>query len=171
MKTLIIYVETVTSKTYNVWPFRTSQKCMPHWQIDRQTLTANMKNLLLIGILFLSLISCEKDNVETMKLDGAWLENSHKTDTLVFDTQSSRIFTLYRSYELQNGYLLPKDLSGPYLYVISGDSIYLNFTGSSLGIGTNYYFNLDSKKRQIKIGNFFVDTLSNRDILIFSKMP
>jgi hypothetical protein len=130
-----------------------------------------MKNLLLIGILFSSLQSCEKNNLEIMNLDGAWLENSNKADTLIFDTLSSRIFTLYRGFELLNGHLLPKDLSGPYLYEISGDSIYLKFTGSSLGIGKNYYFHPDSKKEQFKIGNFFVDSLTDHDILTFSKMP
>jgi len=133
----------------------------------------NMKKLLLIGILIFSIVSCKKDHThtETMKLDleGAWIENSHKADTLVFDTLNS-MFVLYRGYELQYGYLLPKYLSGPYLYEINGDSIYLHWTGSSLGIGKNYYFFPDSKKRQITIGNFFVDTLSNHAILTFSKM-
>jgi hypothetical protein len=129
-----------------------------------------MRNLLLIGILIFSLQSCEKNNIEIVNLDGAWLENGHKADTLVFDTPNS-MFTLYRGYELQNGYLLPKDLSGPYLYEMSGDSICLNWTASSLGIGKNYYFQPDSKKEQIKIGNFFVDSLSDHDILTFSKMP
>ena len=99
-----------------------------------------MKNSVLFGILFFSLISCKKDNVETMKLDGGWIENSHRTDTLVFDTQDS-IFNLNRGKELINGYLLPKDLSGPYFYEISGDSI-TEWSASSVGVGKNYYFNL-----------------------------
>lgn len=123
-----------------------------------------------IMALLLSLISCKKDNVETMKLDGAWIENSHKTDTLVFVSEISFVY-LNRGYELRNGFLLPKDLSGPYLCEIKRDSINLTWSASSVGVGTNYYFNLDSKKKQIKIQNFFVDTLSNQDILTFSKMP
>ena len=128
-----------------------------------------MRNLLLIGILFFSLASCKKENIETMKLDGAWLENSHKTDTLVFVPEISFVY-LNRGYELRNGYILPKDLSGPYLYEINGDIINLTWSASSVGVGTKYYFHLDSKKRQIKIENFYIDSLSNNDILTFSKM-
>ena len=129
-----------------------------------------MKKFLLIGIVFLSLISCKKDRIETMKLDGAWIENSHKTDTLIFAPEISFVY-LNRGNELRNGYLLPKYLSGPYLYKTNGDSINLTWSASSVGVGTNYDFNLDSRDSLIKIQNFFVDTLSNHDILIFSKIP
>jgi hypothetical protein len=128
-----------------------------------------MKNLLLVGILILSIISCKKDLVETMKLDGVWIENSHKADTLIFNTQDS-IFSLNRGKELVNGHLLPKELSGPYFYFLKGDSINLIWWASSVGVGKNYHFNLDSKKRQITIGNFFIDSLSNHAVLTFSKM-
>ncbi|MBN2610108.1 MAG: hypothetical protein JXB00_00985 [Bacteroidales bacterium] len=127
-----------------------------------------MKNLLLIGILVFSLANCEKSDDEPMDLNGAWLENSHMTDTLVFDTRNS-MFILYRGYELRNGFWLPKYLSGPYLFEINGDSI--NLAGVLSGpFYQNYYFNLDSKKRQINVGNFFVDSLSENHILTFSKM-
>lgn len=130
-----------------------------------------MRNLLFIGILIFSLANCEKSDNEPIDLNGSWLEISHKTDTLVFDTLSSRTFTLYRGFELRNGQLFPKDLSGPYFYEISDNSIYLKWSGSSLGIGKNYYFHPDSRKEQFKIGNFFEDSLSENDILTFSKMP
>ena len=47
---------------------------------------------LTIMALFLSLMinSCKKDGTETIKLDGAWIENSHKTDTLVFVPEISQ---------------------------------------------------------------------------------
>jgi hypothetical protein len=78
---------------------------------------------------------------------------------------------LNRGYELRNGLLLPKDLSGIYSYEINGDSINLKWSASSVGVGKNYYYHPDSKKEQFEIENFFVDSLSNHDILTFSKMP
>lgn len=113
-------------------------------------------------------VSCEKNNNGKVNLNGAWLEISNKTDTLVFGSNS--MATLYRGVELINGYLLPKEHSGPYFYETNDESIKLISGYSSSGDGKNYYFYLDSKKDEIRIGNFFVDSLSENDILIFSKI-
>lgn len=130
----------------------------------------NMKNFLLIGILIFLLSNCEKSDNETMDLNGAWLEESHKTDTLVFDTELS-VVVLNRGKELIGDFLVPKPHSGPYIYELRSDSINLNWVLSSVGVGKNYYYDLDSEKKQIRIGNFFVDSISNNEKLTFSKLP
>lgn len=126
-----------------------------------------MKKSLLIGLLSLLLISCEKNDTEKVPLDGTWIEATHKTDTLVFDHQHT-FFNLNRGTEIRNGYLLPKYLSGSHFYEIRKDSISLRWVFSSSSYGKNYYFNVDSKNGQIRIGNFFVDSLNQNVILTFS---
>lgn len=114
-------------------------------------------------------MSCEKNNTEKVPLDGTWIEASHKTDTLVFDDQHT-FFNLNRGTEIRNGYLFPKYLSGSHFYEIRKDSISLRWVFSSSSYGKNYYFNVDSKNGQIKIGNFFVDSLDKNATLTFSRI-
>jgi hypothetical protein len=128
-----------------------------------------MKNLMLIGWLFFLLVSCEKNTIEKDQIEGIWIESTHKTDTIVFDNQHT-LFILNRGTEIRNGYLLPRILSGPYFYEIKGDSISLRWGFSSCSSGGIHYFNLASDKEQIKVGNFFVDTLSNQVIVTFSRI-
>lgn len=128
-----------------------------------------MKNSLLIGLIFFLLVSCEKNNIEKVPIDGIWIEATHKTDTIVFDNQHT-LFNLNRGTEIRNGYLLPKYLSGQYSYEIINDSISLRWLLSSSSNGNNYNFNVDSKNGQIKIGNFFVDSLNKNVILTFSRI-
>lgn len=127
-----------------------------------------MKNSLFIGLLFFLLVSCEKNTIEKAPVVGIWVETTQKMDTLVFDNQHTS-FNLKRGSELRNGFLLPKYLSGPYYYELRKDSIYLRWGLSSSSYGTNYYFNLDSKNGQIRIGNFFEDSLKKNVILTFSR--
>nr|WP_321356014.1 hypothetical protein [uncultured Draconibacterium sp.] len=56
-----------------------------------------MKNFFLIGLLIIMTISCEKDSNEPNPeiINGIWVETLHKSDTLVFDNESS-YFTLNR---------------------------------------------------------------------------
>ena len=129
----------------------------------------NMKNSFLPGLLFFLFVGCEKNNTEKIPVAGTWIEAIHKTDTIVFDDQYPS-FKLNRGTEIRNGYLLPKYLSGPYFYEIEKDSIYLRWLLSSSSYGKNYYFNLDSKNGQIKIGNFFVDSLNQNATLTFSRI-
>lgn len=138
--------------------------------VDQLKTERTMKNSLLIGLLFILLVSCKKDPVETASIDGTWVETTQRMDTLVFDHQHP-FFDLNRGKELRDGHLLPKYLSGPYLYEIGKDNIYLRWGLSSSSSGTNYYFNADSKNGQMSIGNFFVDSISKNEVLTFSRIP
>lgn len=129
----------------------------------------NMKNSLFIGLLFFLLVSCEKNTIEKAPIDGIWVETTQKMDTLVFDNQHPS-FNLNRGSELRNGYLLPKYSSGLYLYEIKKDSISLRWLFSSSAYGHNYSFKIALENEQLKIGNFFVDSLNKNGILIFSRI-
>ena len=130
-----------------------------------------MKNLLFIGLLFVLLtsISCTNDTVDKLLIDGVWVETIHKTDTLVFNNQYSG-FVLNRGTEISNSYLLPKSHSGVYFYAIDNNNISLRWGASSSSIAQKYYFTLDSKNKEIKVGNFFVDSISSGVILSFTKI-
>ena len=128
-----------------------------------------MKKLLFIVFVLVTSISCDKNNIENSTLNGVWIETIHKTDTLVFDNQYTG-FILNRGTEISNGYLLPKSLSGPYLYDIKNDSISLRWGASSSSYANKYYFKLDSKNKEIKIENFFVDSINTNVILTFTKV-
>ena len=128
-----------------------------------------MKKLLFIVFVLVTSISCDKNNIENSTLNGVWIETIHKKDTLVFDNQYTG-FILNRGTEIRNGYLLPKSLSGPYLYEIENDSISLRWGASSSSYSNKYYFKLDLENKEIKIGNFFVDSINTGVILTFTKV-
>ncbi len=133
----------------------------------------SMKTLLIIGltVLTISLISCEKDTDKYGLLKGKWIETTQCSDTLIFNKNDYEGWLeLNRGKEIRNGYLLPLSGSGLYDYKIYGDSISLQWLLSSCIYSENYYFNLDSQKEQIRIGNFFADSLSHDEILIFLKV-
>ena len=130
-----------------------------------------MKKLLFFVWVILISTSCEKNYIENSTIAGVWVEASHKTDTLVFDNQTTELsLNLKRGTEIRNGYLLPKYLSGPYMYEIENDSISLRWGASSSSYANKYYFKLDSKNKEIKIGNFFVDSINTGVILTFTKV-
>jgi len=129
----------------------------------------NMKKLIFIAFILVTLTSCDKNDIENSSLNGVWIETIHKTDTLVFDNQFTG-FILNRGTEIRDSYLLPKYLSGPYTYEIENDSISLRWTLSSSFKATKYYFELDLQNEQIKIGNFYVDSINNGVILTFTKV-
>ena len=116
--------------------------------------------------------SCKKDNTEYSVLKGEWVEITKESDTLVFkENEPEGRFELNRGKEMSNnGYLLPLPASGLYDYSITEDSISLYWMLSSSSYYHNYYFNLDQEKEQIRIGNFFGDTLDYDEILIFEKI-
>ena len=128
-----------------------------------------MKKLLFIVFVLVTSTSCDKNDIENSTLNGVWIETIHKTDTLVFDNQHTG-FILNRGTEIRNGYLLPKYLSGPYMYEIENDSISLRWGASSSSYANKYCFKLDSKNKEIKIGNFFVDSINTGVILTFTKV-
>lgn len=128
-----------------------------------------MKKILFIALVLLISTSCDKNNIENSTLDGVWVEVNHKTDSLVFDNQSTWL-NLNRGNEIRNGFLLPKYHSGPYMYEIENDSISLRWGASSSSFANKYYFKLDLINKEIKIGNFFVDSINNAVILTFTKV-
>ena len=112
--------------------------------------------------------SCERENIEKSQIDGVWIETTHKMDTIVFENSYSGM-TLKRGTEITNGYLLPKYLSGPYSYEIKNDSISLHWMASSSSYSINHYFDLDPKNNEIKIGNFFIDSIKSDAVLTFKR--
>jgi len=128
-----------------------------------------MKKLLFIGCICLLLTGCNTESVIKSSLSGVWIEATHKTDTLVFNNQLQG-FSLNRGREVRNGYSLPKEHSGPYTYELKNDSITLLWSASDYNKGTNYYFKSDLKNSQLKIGNFYVDSIGKIEILTFIKI-
>jgi len=128
-----------------------------------------MKKLLFIVFVFVVSTNCDKDKIENSSLIGVWVEANNKTDSLVFDNQTTWL-SLNRGTEIRNGYLLPKPYSGSYMYEIVNDSIFLRWGASSSTEAKKYYFKLDLKKREIKIGNFFVDSIKTGVLLTFTKV-
>lgn len=128
-----------------------------------------MKKLLFIVLVLVTSTSCDKNDFENSALNGIWVEVNHKTDSLVFDNQAT-VLNLNRGTEMRNGYLLPKDHSGPYWYEIKNDSISLRWMASSSSYANKYYFKPDIKNKEIKIGNFFVDSINSGTILTFTKV-
>ena len=128
-----------------------------------------MKKSFLIGLLFFVLVSCEKNNTEKAPIVGIWVESTQKTDTLVFDDLNTMV-NLNRGTEIRNGYLLPKYSSGLYSYELKQDSISLRWLLSSSSYGNNYFFKIELENDQLKIGNFFVDSLDKHATLTFSRI-
>ena len=128
-----------------------------------------MKNLLFIVFILVLSTSCDKNSIENSTLDGVWIEANHKTDTIVFNNQSSGLI-LNRGTEIRNGFLLPKYHSGIYISEIENDSISLRWGLSGSSYANKYYFKLDKKNNEIKIGNFFVDSINTGVILTFTKV-
>jgi hypothetical protein len=128
-----------------------------------------MKKLLFIVFVFMTSISCDKNDFENSTLDGVWVEVNHKTDSLVFNSQEAGL-NLNRGTEMRNGYLLPKYHSGSYWYEIKNDSISLRWITSSSSYANKYYFKPDLKNKKIIIGNFFVDSIKSGTILTFIKI-
>ena len=128
-----------------------------------------MKKSFLIGLLFFVLVSCEKNNTEKAPIVGIWVETTQKTDTLVFDDRVAMV-NLNRGTEIRNGYLLPKYSSGLYSYELKQDSISLRWLLSSSSYGNNYFFKIELENDQLKIGNFFVDSLDKHATLTFSRI-
>jgi len=121
----------------------------------------------IVLILFcFGLIACEKNNVGPLIPESIWIKSTKGTDTMVFDGQSAR-FDLNRGKEMVGESLIPLPSSGPYDYKLIKDSISLRFLLASRYY-LNFYFKMDSQKQQFQIGNFFVDSLSQNDILTFT---
>ncbi len=112
-------------------------------------------------------MSCEEERIEAPPIDGIWVETIYKSDTLVFDSESE-LLNLNRGGEN----LSLKARSRPYAYDLEKDSISISWVFSSATFGSfKYYFDLDEEKEQMKIGNFYVDSLDSKtEILTFLKI-
>lgn len=129
-----------------------------------------MRNIFFIGLLLIITISCEKESIEKPPIQNTWIESVYKTDTLVFDNQSELV-VLNQEEEIKDEDVWPKARSLPYFYEIEKDSISLHWVFSSYSRGIKYYFQMDEKNDQIKIGNFFVTRFNNKNqILTFLRI-
>lgn len=129
-----------------------------------------MRKILFLGLLVSFFISCEETENEKIQLKGTWIENSHRLDTLIFNSQGSEgMLVLYRDKEIRNGYLLPKAGAGPYNYAIKGDIINLTYSFSSSLESHDYFFSQDLENDIIEIGNFYVDSICEHFVLTFIK--
>jgi|WetSurMetagenome_2_1015567.scaffolds.fasta_scaffold295852_1 hypothetical protein len=117
------------------------------------------------------LVSCEKHKDEVPGLAGTWIGTYNNDDTIVFKSSSvNGLFILNRGYETRNGYLLPKLGSGLYSYNISGESINVISSVSSLGTGNNVYFKLNESEKKFQIGIFTSGFITNLYIVEFKNI-
>jgi hypothetical protein len=129
----------------------------------------------MIRALFLSLlvafIGCTdaSDQPIPLGLEGLWVDQLTATDTLEFLKldDGSTLMNLSRGRALSNGFELPKIGAGPYTYSLSGSSIKLQYSLSSLYNPTDYFF--EQNQTQLKIGRFF-DSENPSEILTFRKI-
>jgi hypothetical protein len=128
-----------------------------------------IKRLLVVGFVFILSTGCNTESVVKSSLSGVWIEATHKIDTLAFNNQFQG-FSLNRGREVRVGYSLPKEHSGSYTYELKADSISLLWSASDYNKGTNYYFKTDLKNNQLKIENFYVDSIGRNEILTFIKI-
>ena len=130
-----------------------------------------MKSRSFFLILCFSLLwyGCQKETVTTTPPEGTWVEITQKTDTMVFDLPN-KMMILNRGKELRSGYLLPKYSSGPYLFELTGDSISLRWMASSSMTKNRYPFKIEMAKKQLIIGNFFMEGVDKKATLTFLKI-
>jgi hypothetical protein len=130
--------------------------------------------LILLSVTILQ--SCQKDefpdpNTLPQGLSGYWVETNTKSDTLVFNSNdNSGLCSLYRGYEIRNGYKLPVIGSTIYKYEIKPDSIHMVDGLSSAWEKGVYYFNFDEPSLTITIGKFSNYINSKKSTLTFRKI-
>lgn len=129
-----------------------------------------MKSILFLMLLLLSL-SCSEplDPSASFALEGKWVDQVTTTDTLEFlkFDDGSTLMNLHRGRALSNGVELPKIGAGPYTYSLSGRSIKLQYSLSSLYNPREYFF--EQNQTQLKIGRFF-DSENPSKIFTFRKI-
>ena len=122
-----------------------------------------------------SQIYCQKVKFKTSPLNGIWIEEEKKNDTIVFSSEydgQNPIFELKRGFRIAEGYKLPDYFSGPYSFKLSNNSISVYWFLSS-GSFQTYYFKMITGENKFKIGNFFKDPEKKKtesDTLIFIKI-
>ncbi len=125
----------------------------------------------LILILLIAVFGCTdtSDQPIPLSLEGKWVDQLTKTDTLEFLRleDGSSLLNLRRGKQTQNGTTLPKIGSGLYTFSINKDNIKLQYSLSSFYNPTDYYFRQNAL--ELKIGRFF-DSENSSDVLTFRKI-
>lgn len=127
------------------------------------------KTHLLILLLALGLGSCRETGEPGFPLDGVWIEQEDRSDTIIFERLDGGSFLLLnRGREIRNGNDLPKYGSGPYNYQIQGDSIsMLSMLSSCSSCHKTYYFAV--RGTELRIGDFYRKDSANLQTLTFVK--
>lgn len=109
------------------------------------------------------------DQPMPLSLEGKWVDQLTKTDTLEFLRleDGSSLLNLRRGREMSNGHDLPKMSSGLYFFSMSKNTITLQYSLSSNYNPNDYYF--DQNPLELRIGRFFGSENSS-DILTFRKI-
>lgn len=109
------------------------------------------------------------DKPMPLSLEGKWVDQLTKTDTLEFLRleDGSSLLNLSRGRETKNGHNLPKIGSGLYTFSLSKNNITLQYSLSSNWNPTDYYFS--QNPLELKIGRFF-ESENSAEILIFRKI-
>lgn len=122
-------------------------------------------------ILLIVVFSCAdtSDQPLPLSLEGQWVDQLTKTDTLEFLRleDGSSLLNLRRGREMRNGHDLPKAGSGLYTFSLGKNSITLQFSLSSFYNPTDYYFSQNAL--ELKIGRFF-DSENSSEVLTFRKI-
>jgi hypothetical protein len=123
-----------------------------------------MKIKILLSLLILSFTACQKEEINP-GLTGIWVEKSLGKDTLLFDSPE---------YDFgENWFELRRDVrvsTGPYDYIIEGDSISIQWMLSSCWCRRNYYFKLDGQENEFVIGRFYDSEELSSALLTFRKL-
>jgi len=126
---------------------------------------------LILVLIIISFISCEKHEDVLPGLKGTWIGSYDNNDTIIFKSSSLKgLFEFNRGYETRNGHLLPKSGSGLYFYDISDDNINIVSGVSSSGIGTKVYFKLNESEKRFQIGIFAAGFVTDLYIVEFQKI-
>jgi hypothetical protein len=129
-----------------------------------------MKHAIIL-ILLIAVFGCTdtSDQPIPLTLEGKWVDQLTKTDTLEFlkFEDGSTLMNLSRGREISNGHNLPKIGSGPYFYTLSENSITLQYSLSSYWNPADYYFKQNAL--ELKIGKFF-ESKNSASVLTFRKI-
>ncbi len=129
-----------------------------------------MKHAIIL-ILLIAVFGCTdtSDQPVPLTLEGKWVDQLTKTDTLEFLRleDGSSLLLLSRGRENRDGHNLPKAGSGHYVFAINKNTINLQYILSSFYNPTDYYFRQNAL--ELKIGRFF-DSENSSDVLTFRKI-
>lgn len=129
-----------------------------------------MKQALFL-ILLVAFMGCTdtSDQPLPLSLEGKWVDQLTKTDTLEFLRleDGSSLLNLGRGREMRNGNNLPKMGSGLYTFTLGKNSITLQYSLSSNYNPTKYYFK--QNPLELKVERFF-ESENSSEILAFRRI-